>query len=729
MPNEKEMEKIRTTLDREPTRVEEAMFDSMWSEHCSYKSSKHWLELFTDTSSFSRVKVGPGEGAGLIDVGDEQLIGLALESHNHPSAIDPFNGAATGVGGIIRDVISQGCKPIALLDSLRFGDLETRHSQYLLENVVRGISSYGNCVGIPNIGGDVAFDPSYETNCLVNVMCIGLINEKDVIRSKAENPGDMLVVFGSRTGRDGIGGVSFASESLTEESDEDRPAVQIGDPAQEKILIDIIEELVAGKLINGMQDLGGGGFTCATSEIVFNGKCGARINVDRLPLREDGMEPWEIMISESQERMLIVVAPRNIDAVIQILDRYEVHHGVVGTVIEEDRYIVENSKGKILADVPASFLVDGFPVYNHSMEEPEERKKYQKITRDDSFFDQYAGCILDSPALGAKNFVYDQYDKHVQVRTMLEAGDNAGILDIGHGKAIGAVLDTNEYQVLLDPRVGTVNAVLRCAGKLYASGLEPVALVDCLNFGNPEKKDSYWQFVEAIRGLGKAVKELALPVVGGNVSLYNESETEKGRLRINPTPVIGLLGLAEDNTKLVRGKITAPSSKILIVGETGEDLDGSEAIRYCERMTTGKLSRPDVVKARKNGQVIKKMIVNGLLRSAKHVSRGGVFATVAKMLFETDYGARITPEVMPVRHGCRPSLTELFFGETPGRYIVEIDPVNEEKIAGLLRDENIPYGIIGTTTGEQTLMIKEKLYHLAALEKQWKHAIDRYMVV
>ncbi|MHA1167722.1 MAG: phosphoribosylformylglycinamidine synthase subunit PurL [Candidatus Hodarchaeales archaeon] len=723
-----ELLRIKQAIGREPTRVEIAMFDSMWSEHCSYKSSKQWFRLFAGVKS-KRVKLGIGEGAGLVDIGHGQLIGLALESHNHPSAIDPFNGAATGVGGIIRDVISQGCHPIALLDSLRFGNLEDSRNRYLLENVVRGISSYGNCVGVPNIGGDVVFDQSYSTNCLVNVMCIGLVEEDKVIRSRASNPGDKLVIFGSRTGRDGIGGVSFASENLTIESEKDRPAVQIGDPATEKIIIDVINELVSKDLINGMQDLGGGGFTCASSEIVHTAHRGAKLNIDCIPLREEGMDYWEIMISESQERMLIAVDPGKLDAVLEVLTRHELYHGVVGEVLAEDRYLVVNSAGETLADIPASLLVDGFRVHDHPLEKPEELKHLTKIRRGKDSLESYLSRIFDSPSLGDKSFIFNQYDRHVQIRTIVEAGDNAGVLDIGHGKAIGAVLDANDYQVLLDPRKGTINAVLRCYGKLNASGLEPIALVDCLNFGNPEKKDSYWQYVESVHGLGVAVKQLQIPVIGGNVSFYNESEIGGKRYRINPTPVIGMLGMTKDKNKISRGKVNSSSSTIIIIGDTTGDLDGSEAVRFCENITDGLIPDIDIPEVQKQGIAVRNLVEKGLITSAVHVSRGGLFGSIAKMLFGTDYGAKISTDSIPLKYGVDPSITEILFSESPGRYLLTLDPSNTSEISLLLDEQDIKHGVIGTTTANRYLAIDGKKIDLDTLEKQWKQAIPGKLVV
>ncbi|MFW9930899.1 MAG: phosphoribosylformylglycinamidine synthase subunit PurL, partial [Candidatus Thorarchaeota archaeon] len=568
-----ELEKIISFLNRKPNVLETAMFDTMWSEHCSYKSTKHWFKLFKDITS-PRVKLGMGEGAGLIDVGDGQIIGFKMESHNHPSAIDPFNGAATGVGGIIRDILSQGCQPIALLDSLRFGDLSDPHTQFLFENVVRGISSYGNCVGIPNIGGDIIFDSSYQRNCLVNVMCIGIVDESHIIHSKASKTGNKLVVFGSRTGRDGIGGVSFASLDLTESSEKSRSSVQIGDPALEKVLIDVVQDLIFADLINGMQDLGGGGLTCAASEIVVAGEKGVIINIDKLPLREEGMHPWEIMISESQERMIVVVDEKKIGSVKEILEKHDVYYGIVGEVIDEDKIVITNNNKDILANLPASFLVNGFISFNHPQKpiEIDNLANYPKGASD-SIIRNFTK-LLSSVNIGSKEFIYSQYDKTVQSRTILEPGDNAGVLDIGHGKAIGAVMDTNDYQVSINPKIGTIKAILRCFGKLNATGLEPLAMVDCLNFGNPERPESYWQFVQAVEGLSEAASSLQLPVIGGNVSLYNENDSKVGSNRIHPTPSIGILGLTNNNQCICTQKVKFSNSYMFIIGNMNFSLKG-----------------------------------------------------------------------------------------------------------------------------------------------------------
>jgi phosphoribosylformylglycinamidine synthase len=725
MLKQNEYDLISETLGRRPNQVEEVMFDAMWSEHCSYKSSKHWFKLFTDVTN-SRVKLGIGEGAGLIDIGDGQLIGLALESHNHPSAIDPFNGAATGVGGIIRDIISQGCHPIALLDSLRFGELHEPHTQFLFDQVVRGISSYGNCVGIPNIGGDLVFDKSYHNNALVNVMCIGLVNESDVIRSKATHVGDKLVLFGAKTGKDGIGGVSFASKDLTSSSDYNRPAVQIGDPAIEKILIDIIHELNKKNLVEGMQDLGGGGFTCASSEIVFRGKRGAKIYIDNIPLRVPRMNYWEIMISESQERMLAVIKDKNLKEAFEIFDKHEVSYALVGEVIEEDKYIVINNDGEIISDVPVSFLVDGFPIYTHKQQK-NESIIYSKLVPERNDLDNYFD-IFTSPSLGSKHFIYDQYDKHVQIRTMVESGDNAGILDIGNGKAIGAVLDTNDYQVAIDPFQGTINSVLRCIGNVFASGLEPIAMVDCLNFGNPENPGSYWEFVESIKGMAEVVKTLKIPIVGGNVSLYNETEKENKKLKINPTPTIGLVGLTTDKTKISTSSIKNSGSKIIFLGTPHFNLTGSEAVRIVEGIQKhGSLIKYDIRSVWKIGSTINELNAKDVVLSTKYISRGGLLPSLVKMVAKTKFGLFID-----LKNGFGPeinqkhSLTEILFGESEGCYLIETQKL--EEISAFLHEKSLRFYQIADVLAEKTLLIDNKEYNLTNMEKNWKNAIEQYMV-
>lgn len=725
MLNQQEQSLIEERLGRKPSDVEWAMFDAMWSEHCSYKSSKHWFSLFSKTTN-ERVRLGIGEGAGLVDVGDGQLVGLALESHNHPSAIDPFNGAATGVGGIIRDIISQGCQPIALLDSLRFGRLDNNHTQYLLDNVVRGISSYGNCVGLPNLGGDVAFDHSYQTNCLVNVMCVGLVEEGKVVRSKASNVGDRLILFGSRTGRDGIGGVTFASEDLSDESSAKRPAVQIGDPATEKILIDAIQELINEKLINGMQDLGGGGFTCASSEIVFTGGLGVEVEIDHIPLREQGMDPWEIMISESQERMLVVASPECVSQVCRVLERHELAYGVVGTVIAEDRYVAR-LRDIIVADVPVSFMVEGFPVYHHPQESLPSLPAVDLSLQPDHLMVEYAKELFRSPTLGDKRFIYEQYDRHVQTRTMIEAGDNCGVLTIGHGKAIGVVLDTNDYQVLLHPRFGTAASVLRCVGKLWASGFEPIALVDCLNFGNPEKPDSYWQFVESVRGLADVVNTMNLPVVGGNVSLYNESEGKQGRQRINPTPTIGLLGLAQDHSYVGTGQLKRPNTQLLLLGNALFQLDGSELVRWVSRKPIGRLEKPDVDQCIRTGEAVKRMVNEQLTLSARCVSRGGLVGCLAKMVFGSELGLRV--ELNPITVRKQLSEVELLFGETTGTYVVEVTTELVSEVKKQLDNAKVPYWDLGKTTNQPEFFFNNNSFSIKDLEEEWRLAIPKQMVI
>ncbi|MBY9001077.1 MAG: phosphoribosylformylglycinamidine synthase subunit PurL, partial [Candidatus Heimdallarchaeota archaeon] len=557
--------KVIEVLEREPNKGEIAVFEAMWSEHCSYKSSKRWFHLFNEKAPY--IELGIGEGAGLINLGDDLLVGLGLESHNHPSAISPYDGAATGVGGIIRDILSQGCKPIAVLDSIRFGNLEeSQHSQYLLENVVRGISFYGNCCGIPTVGGEVEFAPQFENNCLVNAMCVGVVNKNKVVRSIASKPGSFLVLYGSRTGRDGIHGVSFASKDLSDKSDRDRPAVQIGDPLMEKILIDVTLDLVEKELLDGLQDLGGGGLSCAVSEMAYKGNTGALIRLEDVHLREEDMEPWEILVSESQERMLAVVEADKLDAVVNILKKHDLTFGVIGEVTGNS-HCIAYFKGEKILDLPVDLIVDGFPEPERKTEKPDYLKEEKILLPEITDLKQEILKLLSSPNIGSKAWVYQQYDQHVQTQTVIPAGHDAAVLKLDSGKYIALSLDCNSFMVYLDPYNGTANSAAEAMRNLISTGAKPLAFVDCLNFGNPENPDSYWQLVESIKGLGQFSHDFEIPVVGGNVSLYNESFIDGNRERINPTPTIGMIGIIENPDKLIKNSFKREGNFVICIGK------------------------------------------------------------------------------------------------------------------------------------------------------------------
>lgn len=726
MLTSEEHAQVVKVLNREPNKAEIAIFDAMWSEHCSYKSSKRWFRVFN--TSAPHLELGLGEGAGIVNLGDNLLVGLALESHNHPSAISPYDGAATGVGGIIRDVLSQGCKPIALLDAIRFGNLESKHSQYLFENVVRGISFYGNCCGIPTVGGEVEFAPAFENNCLVNVMCIGVIDREKIVRSKAETPGNFILLYGAKTGRDGIHGVSFASKDLSEKSEKERPAVQIGDPLMEKVLIDVTLELIEENLLDGLQDLGGGGLSCAVSEMAFNGKTGAIIRLEDVPLRETDMQPWEILVSESQERMLGIVSPHNINQVVEILEKNDLPYGIIGEVTDNSHYIAYYKGNKISA-LPVDLIVDGFPEPKRIMTKPKyigKRKDLDlPLTQD---IKKEILRLFGSPNIADKSWVYQQYDQHVQTHTNIQAGSDAAVLRLDNGKYIALTLDCNSFMVYLDPYNGTANGAAEAMRNLTAVGARPLALVDCLNFGNPEKSDSYWQFVESVKGLGQFSRDFEIPIVGGNVSFYNETMKEGKRERINPTPVIGLMGIIDNEDEIIENDFQQSNSKILIVGETDTGLDGTEYLRYNHDLLQGPVPVYNKEKELLSKNSIMELKTMGYIRSCHDISQGGLIIALGEMMIKNSIGAKISLKNLPVKTEL--SLEEKIFSESTARYIVEVSEEHIITVKEILETNKTPYALLGETKEKPILEIEEiGDITLKSIKEKWKLAITNYMEV
>src|SRR3954451_12473520 len=539
---DQEYELICDRIGREPNGVELAMFSLMWSEHCGYKHSRKLLK--TLPTEGKAVVMGPGENAGAVDVGEGLVVAFKVESHNHPSAVEPFQGAATGVGGILRDVFAIGARPIAILDSLRFGELDSPRSRFLLDRAVAGIGHYGNSIGVATVGGEIAFENSYEHNCLVNAMCLGIGTREKLIRSAAAGVGNVIVLFGALTGRDGIGGASvLASAELGDEDEAKRPSVQIGDPFEEKRLLECCLELLDAGLLRSLQDLGAAGLTSSSSEMASKGEVGMDIDVARVPLREEGMEPFEIMVSESQERMLCVVEPERLDAVLEVCRRWEVRATAIGEVTDSRRMRVL-SDGDVVGVLPGEALVDYCPVYDLEPERPAApiypdppAQLEMPYPGDETFL-----ALLGSPTVASKRWAYEQYDTLVGSRTVRRAGaGDAAVLQLapdGGSGAIATSIDGNGRRVACDPYTGAVEAVLECAQNLACVGAEPLGLTNCLNFGNPEKPHVAWQLTEAVRGLGDACRALGVPVVGGNVSLYNEGSEGP----IYPTPVVGMVG-------------------------------------------------------------------------------------------------------------------------------------------------------------------------------------------
>ncbi|MEA1945027.1 MAG: phosphoribosylformylglycinamidine synthase subunit PurL [Euryarchaeota archaeon] len=669
-------------MNRPPNPVEEGCFLNLWSEHCSYRSSAKHLRTFPTESE--RVIIGPGDDAAIIHLKDDLVLAIAMESHNHPSYVDPYNGAATGVGGIVRDVLSMGARPIALMDLLYFGMPDQPKNLYLFEHVIEGIAGYGNCIGVPVVRGETYFDSAYSGNPLVNVVCVGLAHKKDVVTATAQAAGDALILMGSTTGRDGLGGASFASRDLSEESEsEDRSSVQIGDPFTEKLLIDAVLEAVDSGYVLACRDLGAAGLVGASAEMGAKGNLGLHLNLDRVRLRESGMTPYEILIAESQERMVLEVNPSNVDFVLAIAEKYDLDASVVGEFTDDMRYLVEFN-GEVVVDLPIDFIAGGAPAFETESRRPE--KKTAEEERPDIRDDLKTSILklLASPNIASKEWIYRQYDHEVQIRTMIKPGDDAGILRIDSKTAIALSCGCNPEHIALDPYHGAAGSVLENAMNLACKGAYPVALVNCLNFGDPEDLEIYWQFAESVRGIGDMCRALRIPVVGGNVSFYNESD-EFGTA-IPPTPSIGMVGLLEDCQIPAIGFANAGDT-VILVGETEEELGGSEyySIYGC---TGGSVPAPPPDSSKIINSV-KNAIKTGCVTSAHDVSSGGIAIALCEMAQEI--GAKI-------------NLTDLkdlssdatLFSESHGRAILATsDPDTVIK-----QLQGLPHQIIGEVGGD-----------------------------
>ncbi|MDI6873286.1 phosphoribosylformylglycinamidine synthase subunit PurL [Candidatus Solincola sp.] len=681
-------------LGREPNKVELGMYSLMWSEHCSYKSSKMVLSQLPTRASY--VLQGPGENAGVIDIGGGLAVAFKMESHNHPSAVEPYQGAATGIGGIVRDIFTMGARPIACLDPLRFGDPSKPRNRYLLSGVVAGIAGYGNCLGIPTVGGDIYFDPCYDENPLVNVMCVGIMPKEKLIRGVATGVGNAVVLIGNRTGRDGIGGASIlASQEFDETSQEKRPSVQVGDPFTEKLLIEACLELLDRGLLVGLQDLGAAGLSCACSETAARGGVGMRVWLEKVPLREE-MEPFEIMISESQERMLAIVEPSKLDQVMEICGKWDLNAVVIGEVIEGDRLEVY-WHGEKVADVPATTLAQG-PVYDRPSERPEYLDEVRSL--DLSSLDHpsdYGEVLLrlaGSPNLCDKRWVYEQYDHMVQLNTVVYPGSDAAVLRVkGTSKALAISCDGNSRYVYLDPYLGTQIAVAEAARNVVASGGVPMALTNCLNFGNPERPDIFWQFRESVRGLADAARFLELPVVSGNVSFYNESFGKA----IYPTPIVGMVGLIGNLAH--RRTMGFPGEGLLVVllGETGEDLGGSEYLRLIHGLVAGSPPRLDLDLEKRVQTACIEAIRRGMVLSAHDCSEGGVALALLECCCAGGVGASLRVETGLPPHAW-------LFGESQSRFVVTVTEEDLDSLRALAGSRQIPLSVLGKTGGNRLVV-------------------------
>jgi phosphoribosylformylglycinamidine synthase subunit PurL len=655
-----EYEGIRARLGRDPNALELAVFSLMWSEHCAYKHSKKLLrELPTEGP---HLLMGPGENAGVVDVGDGLAVAFKVESHNHPSAVEPFQGAATGVGGILRDIFAVGARPIAVLDSLRFGELDSARSRYLFDWAVKGIGHYGNSIGVPTVGGEVYFEPAYEQNCLVNAMCVGLARRERLIRSAAAGVGNPVVLLGARTGRDGIGGASvLASAELSEEDASKRPSVQIGDPFEESKLVECCLELLDRELLASLQDLGAAGLSSSSSEMASKGEVGIDIDVSRVPLREADMEPFEIMISESQERMLCVASPAALHAVLEVCERWDVRATVIGSVTDTRRLRVFDGD-ELVGDMPVEALVDDCPLYDLSPEPPADPLYPDPPARLPAGASpaEVLLALLTSPSIASKRFVFEQYDPIVGSRTVRRpAAADAAVLTLANDGGQGAVavsIDGNGRRVACDPYVGAVEAVLECARNLACVGAEPLGLTNCLNFGNPEKAHIAWQLTRTVEGLRDACLALGVPVVGGNVSLYNEG----GGGPIYPTPIVGMVGKLPDPAAAPRAGFAEPGHAVALVGPFRPALAGSELEKLRGELSDG-LPPVDLESQAAALEALREAARSGTLAAVHDVADGGLAVALAECCMEGGVGARIdvgTPT------------DELLFGEGPGGAII-----------------------------------------------------------
>jgi len=686
-----EYEDIVEVLGREPNKVELGMYSVMWSEHCSYKSSKEQLRKLPTTGP--RVLVGPGENAGVVDIGNGMAVVFKMESHNHPSAVEPFQGAATGVGGIVRDIFTMGARPIASLDPLRFGSLENARTRYLFDGVVAGIAAYGNCLGIPTVAGDVYFEDSYEENPLVNVMCLGIMPIERLIRGRASEPGSVGVLMGSSTGRDGIGGVSvLASQEFDETSAEKRPSVQVGDPFTEKLEIEACLEMLDEGLLIGLQDLGGAGLTCATCETAERGGCGMDVDISKVPLREPGMEPIEIMMSESQERMFAICSEDNLEKVLGICSKWGLDATPLARVTEGDtlRLLVG---GEVVAEVPASSLARG-PEYHREEEKPDyidELTAFDPGTLPptDDVEDTLLN-LLGSPNICSRHWVYHQYDHMVRVNTVMLPGGDAAVLRVkGVKTALALTCDCNGRYCYLDPYVGAQIAVAESGRNLACTGAKPVALTNCLNFGNPEKPGIFWQFCRAVDGLAEGCRQLETPVVGGNVSFYNESFGEA----IYPTPVVGMLGLLDDVDNRVGSAFIREGDLVVLLGETKDELGGSEYLKVIHGKVAGPPPSIDWVAEKGLIEALTLASESDLLSSAHDLSEGGLAVALAESCIQGGTGSSVKLA------GDLP-LHVLLFSESQSRALVSLEPEKLEALKEISHKLGVPLEVIGRTGGD-----------------------------
>jgi phosphoribosylformylglycinamidine synthase II len=715
-----EFEKIVEILGRTPTLTELYMYSLMWSEHCSYKHSKKALRMFPTTGEY--VLQGPGENAGVISVGDGWAVAFKMESHNHPSAIEPYQGAATGVGGIIRDIFTMGARPMASLDSLRFGTLDDPRQRYLFEGAVAGIGGYGNCIGVPTVGGEVYFDAAYAGNCLINAMSIGLMREETLTSATASGAGNLVLLIGSTTGRDGIGGAStLASQEFDEKAEDKRPSVQVGDPFEEKLLIEACLELLEGGLLVGLGDLGAAGLTSSASEMASRGGVGLDIDVTRIPAREEAMKPFEFMVSESQERMLAVVTPEKLAAAQAVCEKWGLRSTVIGEVTGTGRFVVREGD-EIVADMPADTLASDAPVYDPAMTRPAYLDEVQAFDpaslpreTDPEDLARVLARVLASPNVCSRAWIYRQYDQQVMLNTLVLPGSDAGVLRIADtGRAIAVSSDCNGRYCYLDAYTGAQIAFAEAARNVACAGGRPAAITDCLNFGNPEKPEVFWTFHESVRGMADACKAFGVPVISGNVSFYNESFGQP----IYPTPTVGLVGVLEDASKRVTMAFKDAGDVVVLLGETADELGGSEYLSVVHGVIAGAPPALVIEDELAIHRALLDSIEAGLVKSAHDCSEGGAAVALAESAIAGGIGASVAldDDLAPVAS---------LFSETQGRIVLTCAEADAEALVALLVGHDVPFSVVGEVGGDR-LVVEDKLdVALDALREAWLPTLER----
>ncbi len=721
-----EFEMIKKILGRTPNFTETSVYSVMWSEHCSYKNSIFWLKQLPKEGPHMLVKAGE-ENAGLVDLGDGIGCVFKIESHNHPSALEPYQGAATGVGGINRDIFTMGARPIAQLNSLRFGDISQDRTKWLVKGVVKGIGDYGNAFGIPIVGGEVFFDKSYNQNPLVNAFSAGIIDTKKVISAKATGPGNPVYIVGSATGKDGIAGAAFASKDITEDSANDLPSVQVGDPFQEKLLLEATMELAETNSIRGMQDMGAAGITCSTNEMSAAGGVGMDIHLDKVPTRQENMLPYEILLSESQERMLVVIQKGEEAKVKAIFDKWDLHAEEIGVVTDSDR-VRYFMNGELVGDVPAESLVlgGGAPQYQREYSEPAYYQEYKKFDinsiEQPEDLKEVALFLLQHPNIASKKWVYEQYDSMVGTKTMTtNRPSDAGIVNIkGTDKGLAMTVDCNSRYVNADPEIGTMIAVAEAARNITCAGGEPSAITNCLNFGNPYNPESYWQFVGAIKGMSKACLKFETPVTGGNVSFYNQSVINGKEVPVFPTPTIGMIGLVNDKSKIMSLDFKQKGDLIFVLGETVEDIASSEYLASFHNVEASPAPHFDLEKEYALHQTIKTLIQSELINAAHDCSDGGLFIALAEMSFPRGLGFDIVTD-SEIREDA------FLFGESQGRVVVTVTEENEEKFIEYLLESGINFTLLGHVTKGKFMIDEDHYGFCHELKDIYDSALQTYL--